>query len=169
MHRAPLKVYLRMKMRRLKNLFRDEHAAELVEFALAATMFFTLVFGVVEFSLAMYADGFVAFAAQQGTRYAMVRGSDWKTACASVSSYGCKAAASDVQNYVLSLPHPGLTLTAANITPTWLQTTAAGDACVQYSQGCQVEVQVTYSLQMSLPFYSPAISLSSTSIETIQD
>jgi Flp pilus assembly protein TadG len=156
-------------MRRLWDLVGAEDAAELPEFALATTMFFTLIFGIVEFCMAMYADGFVAFAAQQGTRYAMVRGSDWTSACASASSYGCKATASNVQNYVLSLPHPGLSLTAANITPTWLQTNAAGNACVQYSQGCQVEVQVSYTFQMSLPFYSPSISLSSTSIETIQD
>ena len=73
-------------MRRLKRLIRDEEAAELVEFALAAGIFFTLIFGIIEFCLAIYAGSFVAFAAQQGTRYAMVRGSDWTGSCASTSS-----------------------------------------------------------------------------------
>jgi Flp pilus assembly protein TadG len=156
-------------MRRFKRLFGHEHGAEIVEFALAGTFFFTLLFGIIQFCMVLYADGFVAFAAQQGTRYWMVHGSDWKSSCASATSYGCKASATNVQNYILALPHPGLSLTTSNITATALTTTATGSACVQYSQGCQVEVQVTYTFQLNLPFYSPNIPVSSTSIETIQN
>jgi Flp pilus assembly protein TadG len=156
-------------MRRVKSLVCDEDGAELVEFALAATIFFTLIFGIIEFCLVIYAGNCVAIAAQQGTRYAMVRGSDWTSSCASVSSYGCKATKLDVQNYELGLAHPGLNLTASNITVTWLTTTAAGSTCTQYSQGCQVEVKVSYPFQLNIPFFSTSITLSSTSIETIQD
>lgn len=156
-------------MRRLKSLVGGEYGAEIVEFALAGTIFFTLLFGIIQFCMVLYADGFVAFAAQQGTRYWMVRGSDWTSACASTTSYSCKASTTDVQNYVLSLPHPGLSLVASDITPTALTTTATGGSCVQYSQGCQVEVQVTYTFQLNIPFYSPNIPVTSTSIETIQD
>jgi len=145
-------------MRRVKSLVCDEDGAELVEFALSATIFFTLIFGIMEFCLVIYADNFVAIAAQQGTRYAMVRGSDWTSSCAA-----------DVQNYELSLAHPGLNLEASNITVTWLTTTAAGSACTKYSQGCQVEVTVSYPFQLNIPFFSTSIPLSSTSIATIQD
>ena len=122
--------------------------------------------------MVIYAGSFVAYAAQQGTRYAMVRGSDWTTACASASNYSCYVTQTNVsvlQNYVLSLPHPGLNLTTANISPTWLLTTASGATCVQYSQGCQVKVQVSYTFQLNIPFVPASIPLSSTSIETIQD
>jgi Flp pilus assembly protein TadG len=157
-------------MRRLKSLVGDEDAAEIVEFALAATFFFTLIFGIVEFCMVMYAGSFVAYAAQQGTRYAMVRGSDWTTGCASSPTpYGCQAAASDVKSYVMSLPHPGLNLTTDNISVPPMTTTASGAACVQYSQGCQVKVQVNYTFQMGIPFVPASIPLSSTSIETIQN
>ena len=157
-------------MRRVKSLVCDEDGAELVEFALSATIFFTLIFGIMEFCLVIYADNFVAIAAQQGTRYAMVRGSDWTSSCATTTSYGCKVTSpTDVQNYVLSLPHPGVNLVASNITVTWLTTTAAGSACTKYSQGCQVEVTVSYPFQLNIPFFSTSIPLSSTSIATIQD
>jgi Flp pilus assembly pilin Flp len=74
-------------MRSVKSLVCDEDGAEVVEFALAAMIFFTLIFGIIEFCLVIYAGNSVAIAAQQGTRYAMVRGSDWTSSCASVSSY----------------------------------------------------------------------------------
>jgi Flp pilus assembly protein TadG len=155
-------------MRRVKSLVCDEDGATLVEFALAATIFFTLIFGIIEFCLVIYASNSVAIAAQQGTRYAMVRGSDWTSSCASVSSYDCQATAADVQNYILGQAG-GPNLEASNITVTWLTTTAAGSTCTQYSQGCQVEVKVSYPFQLSIPFFSTSIALSSTSIETIQD
>lgn len=156
-------------MRRVRSLVWDEDAAEIVEFALAAAIFFMLIFGIVELCLGIYAGNFVAMAAQQGTRYAMVRGSDWNRPCPSVSSFSCSATATDVQNYVMGLTHPGITLTASNITVTWLTTTATGSACAQYSQGCQVKVTVNCPFQLNIPFFSASIPLSSSSIETIQN
>ena len=167
-------------MRRVKSLVCDEDGAELVEFALSATIFFTLIFGIMEFCLVIYADNFVAIAAQQGTRYAMVRGSDWTSSCASTSSYGCEVTASDVQNYILGLERLGLNLTASNITVTWPGTTAAGAnagcAASPHGQGCQVKVTVSYTFSLRIPFFSAtipyfsaSIPFSSTSIETIQN
>ena len=158
-------------MRRVKSLIGDEDAAELVEFAFAVMIFFTLIFGIIEFGLAMYAGNFAVYAAEQGARYAMVRGGDWTTkTCASTSSYDCEANQANVQNYVLTLPSPpGVDLTASDITATWLTKTAAGGTCVQYAQGCQVQVKVSYSFSLSIPFLSKSIPISSTAIETIQD
>jgi Flp pilus assembly protein TadG len=161
-------------MRSLKRLVCGEDATELVEFAIASMVFLTLLFGVVEFCLLIYAGNFVAFAAQHGSRYAMVRGSDWKSSCSSSSTnYDCLAADSDVKNYVLSLPHPGLSLTKDNIKPTWLNVTADGTTtCTQYAQGCQVQVVVTYNFGLTIPFIPStytSIPLTSTSIETIQN
>jgi Flp pilus assembly protein TadG len=157
-------------MRRLKSLVCEEEASELVEFAVAATIFFTLIFGIIEFCMAVYASSFVAFAAQQGTRYAMVRGADWKTACSSsTSNFGCLAAQSDIQNYILGLPHPGLGLTASNISVPPMTTTAAGTTCTAFTQGCQVKVTVSYTFRLNVPFVSGSVPISSTSIETIQD
>jgi Flp pilus assembly protein TadG len=157
-------------MRRLKRLAGDEDGAELVEFSISASILFMLIFGIIEFCLLIYSGSVVAYAAQQGARYAMVRGSDWASPCSTTLTYGCKAALGDVQNYVLSLPHPGVNLTTSNITPTWLLTNAAGVACTQYTQGCQVKVTVSYTFGLKIPFIPAAsIPLTSTSIETIQD
>lgn len=113
-------------MRRVKKRICEEDGAELVEFAAAATIFLTLIFGIIEFSLALYSDNFIAMAAQQGSRYAMVRGADWTSSCASVSSFDCQATTANVQNYILAQPHGGVNLAASNITVTWLTTTATG-------------------------------------------
>ncbi len=160
-------------MRRLKSLVRDERAAELVEFALATGIFFTLIFGIIEFGLVIYAGSFVAFATQQGARYAQVRGSDWTASCQGTGSFGCQASALNVQNYILSLPHPGISLLASNIGVTWPGTTAAGASagCSSnpYGQGCQVKVKVSYTFNLAIPVFPAAIPLSSTAIETIQN
>jgi Flp pilus assembly protein TadG len=161
-------------MRRLKSLVCGEDATELVEFAIASTVFLTFLFGIIEFCMVIYAGNFVSYAAQHGARYAMVRGSDWSSSCASVSSYACQASADNVQGYILGLPHPGMSLTTSNITPTWPGTTALGTSCGTkiYAQGCQVKVTVSYVFGLGIPFipaqYS-SIPLTSTSIETIQD
>lgn len=156
-------------MQRLKSLICDEDGAEILEFAAASTIFFALVCGILEFALVIYTGNMVAVAAQQGSRYAMVRGSDWTSACATASSYGCKATSDNVKNYVVSQLHPGINLQTSNVTVTWLTTSAAGTACSQYSQGCQVEVTVSYTFPLKVPIFSANIPLSSTSIETIQD
>ena len=150
-------------------LLRNEDGAELVEFALVSVIFFTLIFAIVEFALVLHAGNAVAMAAQQGARYAMVRGSDWTAVCSSPSSYGCQATAATVQSYVLAQPHGPINLQASNIEVTWLTTTAAGVSCTQYAQGCQVQVKVSYAFPLRLPLVSATIPLSSTVIETIQN
>ncbi len=156
-------------MRRVKSLVCDEDASQVVEFAFASMIFFTMIFAMIEFCLAMYASNFVAYAAQQGARYASVRGEDWTSTCATTSSYGCKAITQTaVQNYVIGL---GGLLTASNITANWPLTTSSGSACPngQYYQGCRVQVTVTYSFPLSIPMVNLSIPFNSTSEETIQD
>jgi|GEM_PF-6289255 Flp pilus assembly protein TadG len=159
-------------MRRLKSLVRDEDASELVEFAIASSILFAMIFGIIEFCMVMYAGNFVAYAAQQGSRYAMVLGSSWTTNCTTAGSYDCALTASNqndvVKGYILRLSHPGLNMTADNIIVN-LDAPASGGACAAFSKGCRVKVKVSYTFQMNLPFYSPNIPLSSTSEETIQN
>jgi len=156
-------------MRSIKNIVCDEDGSELVEFAFSFVILFSLVFAIIQFCLAVYAANFVAFAAQQGSRYAMVRGMDWPTACSSTVTSNCYASASDVQNYVLNLPHL-VHLQAGNITLTPLTTTSTGGACTTSKAGCRVQVKVSYTLPFNMPFF-PTASVplfTSTSIETIQ-
>ncbi|MGA9070815.1 MAG: TadE/TadG family type IV pilus assembly protein [Terracidiphilus sp.] len=165
-------------MRGLKRFVGNEDGAELLEFALAATMFTMMLFGVMQFSLGVYAANQCAIDAQLGARYAMVHGSDWANACATTTSVGCYTAAdgSGVKAYILSLPHPGPGFTGANnqIVVTPLTTTVDGVSCVAWSRGCRVEVNVKYIFGINLPIFPQGWNaLSATfkgdSIETIQD
>ncbi len=85
------KLCRKIETRSLKSLIRGEDGAELVEFTVASLILFTLLFGIIEFSVAIYAGTFTAYAAQRGARYAQVRGQTWRTSCASFSSAGCQA------------------------------------------------------------------------------
>jgi len=156
----------------VQNLFRlasDESGAELVEFALTALILMLLLTGGIQLIFAMYAYHFTSYAAQQGARFAIVRGYTWSKSTATNCStsappnftmqYDCTASATDIQNYVKSLATPGIT--ASNVTintstsHVWPGTTPDGttSACSTHanSQGCLVEVSVSYTVDF-VPF-----------------
>ena len=159
-------------MQRIRNLICDESASELIEFSLAASVFFSLIFAIIGFSFILYTYHFVVYTAEEGARYAMVRGSDWTNACSSTRTYDCQAATTNVQNYVLSLPHGVVTVVASDITVSWPGTTTSGVSCGSnaHAQGCEVQVTVAYTYSLKIPFI-PQVSfpMSSTSTQTIQN
>ena len=53
---------------------RSERAETLVEFALALTMFLTILFGTIQFGLAVWQNNLLSNLAQEGARWASVRG-----------------------------------------------------------------------------------------------
>jgi len=57
----------------LQRLFSEESGAEIVEFALCVCVWIACVFAIFYGSFALYAAHFVANAAEDGARYAMVR------------------------------------------------------------------------------------------------
>ena len=57
-------------MRRINN--NKERGASLVEFSIAATVFLTIMFGVIEFGRALWTHNALADAARKGARYAVV-------------------------------------------------------------------------------------------------
>jgi Flp pilus assembly protein TadG len=56
------------------NLLGAEDGAAMVEFALAAAVFMTILIGILEFGFAAWAKNSVAADAREGARFAMVRG-----------------------------------------------------------------------------------------------
>lgn len=103
----------RLVIRRLVRLAREERGSELVEFAMCALILMGLLVGVIQFAIAMYTYHFLSTAAQEGTRFAMVRGNTWSTyqpdTCTTSAPpnftmpYNCEVQSNDVQNYVQSL------------------------------------------------------------------
>ena len=90
-------------MRRLQRLIvRGECGQALVEFAIASVVFFMTIFGTLEFGLAIWNYNMISNLAQEGARWASVRGS---------SSTLANAASSDVQTF-LDSRSTGITVTA---------------------------------------------------------
>ena len=160
---------------------RDESGVELVEFAMTALILTVVMFGVFEFAFAIYIEHFASYAAQQGTRFAMVRGNTWSTnvgtSCSTQSPpnftlpYGCTASSADIQNYVQSLASGGISPANVTINTTssyvWPGTTPDGATCAPINaKGCLVKVTVKYSFKF-LPFLKlAALPISATS-ETV--
>lgn len=168
-------------IRRMRNRLQDETGSQLVEFAISLLLLLTLVFGVLSTSLAMYSYHFVTYAAQEGARYAIVRGAHWKTSCGTSAppsftmNYGCIAAQSDVQNYVKSIATPAISQSNVTVTAVWPGTTpncsSGCAACATTNkQGCMVRVKVSYLFVPFMPFVPKnSISFSGTSVKVIQE
>lgn len=136
----------------------EERGDSLVEFSLSISMLLMVVFGVIDCSRALYTYHFVSYAAQQGARYAMVRGGDWLSSCASATSYACQASTANIRSYVQSQAPLGITASSITVTPSWPQQTVNGSgtgcntAATQADQGCLVKVQVSYTFRFMLPY-----------------
>lgn len=155
---------LRASIRRL----REQEGQSLVETALSIVVMLGLIFGVILACCGVYSLHYLANAAHEATRYAIVRGGDWTTTCDGTGAAGsgysssmCQASPQDVANYVANRNFPGI-----NITP--------GDVCVEYSSsvpstastscsasstpnaaGDVVQVTITYPYSFNLPSLSP--------------
>ncbi|HMG86104.1 MAG TPA: TadE family protein [Terracidiphilus sp.] len=145
----------------------DEGSA-IVEMAVVSSLLFAVLFGIIELSLALYTYNYVSDAAREATRYAIVRGS----ACTQLTNCGVTSA--QVQSYVRSLGYPGMTSTNTTATTTWYSPssappttwTACGTPC--NAPGDAVQVKVTYSFPLSIPFVPKStLSLKSTSLMVI--
>jgi len=153
----------------------EEDGATLVEVAVSFSVLVAVLIGVMQMSLALYAYHFVSDAAREASRWAMVRG---KSCAANVSTANCSPTSglstgadnADIQTYVNGLGYPysgSLTtsttwLTASSSTPrTW---SACGTASTCKASGNLVQVSVSYSFPIAIPFWtSTTILLSSTS------
>lgn len=169
-------------IRRLLALVSKEHGAELPEFAIAASLFFMSMLGVVGFAKAVYCYHFVTWAAQEGARYAIVHGNTYSsTACSSSAppsftmKYACQASSGDVQNYVKSLTTGGILISSVAATTTWPGTTpdcssACSNCTTTNSTGCLVKVVVTYTFDFGMPYLPHSdLSITGTSEKVIQD
>lgn len=163
---------------RLRRVFRRASCTEgsaLVEMAISSVIFLSILFGIVEFSMALYTYNYVSDAAREATRYAMVRGSTSCTNTPGLSPCGTSqtgATATDISNYVKGLGFPGIDATnRTTVTTTWYTPPASGSTtwtqcttgtCNQ--PGYAVDVQVAYRFPLSIPFWrATTLNLSATS------
>ena len=151
-----------------------EDGATLVEIALASSILFTAVFGIIILSLALYTYDFVADAARIGARYAIVRGS-YCTGFTECSAGG--ATATDISNYVTGLNYPGIDPANLTVTAAWYNVNQVGGAATTVTlcsnsspTGCNVPrknavaVTVLYAYPLNIPYFgSTTLNLTSTS------
>jgi Flp pilus assembly protein TadG len=108
---------------------KGERGSYAIEFGLSFVLFFGVIVGILDVARGIYAYSFLAGAAKEGTRYAMIHG----------SSSGSKASSSDVQGVVqkwlIGMVDPG----SATVTTTWNPTNENPGSLVT------VKVQYTYS------------------------
>src|ERR1035438_2909452 len=141
-----------MDMLKQFRLAREEHGSALVEFAVTVPLLIFLLFAVLQGMFAMYLYHYTAWAAQEGARFAMVRGA---TASENVTSY-CEAQNNDIQNYVQSLGAINSSNLTINTSKTYIwpgtnpDGTTTGCAPIN-SKGCMVRVTATYSFNV-IPF-----------------
>jgi Flp pilus assembly protein TadG len=150
--------------------FQSERGDALIEFALTFIVLMLMLFGIVEFSRALYTYHFVSYAAREATRWASVNGAT----CNSDSS--CNGTApmnngpaspTDIQNYVTTyLIPPGIDSANVTTTTTWTAPTGSPPDCAttQNDPGCTIEVTVSYPFSFVAPIVSTAtVTMSSTS------
>ena len=149
---------------RWERVCRDNSGSALVEFALSSVVMVMVLFGIIECCFAFYANNYVSDAARTATRYAMVRGSS----CTGMTDCGITSA--QLQTYLRSIPYPGITPGNVTATTTWLSASTSlpttWTACASQcnAPGNAVEVQVTYTFPLSVPFWTKkTLNLSSTS------
>ena len=155
----------------LRLFWRAESGSALVEFAFCSVILLTLTFGIMASCLALYSYHFISHAAREGTRYAIVRGSNCSTNGNFTSN--CPVATSAaIQTYLRSLALPGIPSSYLTSTTVWsVDGTHWSSTPTNYnSPGDIVKVTVNYSLPVTIPFVaSRTLSMSSTAQMIIAD
>jgi hypothetical protein len=142
----------------------SDQGSSIVEIAVSLAVLMTVLFGVLQAAMMLYTYHYVAYAARQGSRYAMVRGS----ACdPSGGMDSCPSATgSQIQTHIRGLNFSGFDSSQLNVNVTWAAGPQGGacntGAC--NDPGDQVKVTATYPFNLSIPFVPAAtINMSSTS------
>jgi Flp pilus assembly protein TadG len=156
---------------------RGEEGSAILETALSIVVLFTFLFGVMETGFALYSYHFIADAAREGARYAIVRGSTaGATNCTAPGQATCRAQGGndtgDIATYVKTLGFPGINPSYMTVNSAWSQY-VHGTTCPTLgpcnSPGNQITVTVTYNFPLNLPFFPPkTFALSSTAAMIIQ-
>ena len=129
-----------------------ERGSALLEYAFAMVITFVLIFGMIDFALALYSYHFVSEAAREATRFASVRGH-----YCSPDATPCQADAGDIQDFVMGIVPAGIDPNQVTVNPGW-QNPNNLPVCNTYQHypGCAVQVEVSYRFNFLFPvnFYN---------------
>ena len=150
---------------------RQDEGSALVEMAIGAAVFMTVIFGIIQACWALYAYNYVSQAAREATRYAIVRGGTYAgNNCTAPGPATCVAqagSAGDISQYVKGLAYPGIDPNGITVTTTWpggVGSVCSGAGCVNRMPGNLVQVVVSYPYSFHIPYVPAAtFTMSSTS------
>jgi Flp pilus assembly protein TadG len=155
---------IEIRIRQLRCALTADDGATVVEAAVGLVVLLGLFVAIVQISLALYTSHFLAEAAREASRYAVVRGS---TSCSTTPNLtNCNVTADELQTWVRSFGYPGINPQQLSVSTTWPST---GSDCYPSTSPCNnpsnlVKVAVVYSFPLNIPFWKTAtINLSSTS------
>jgi Flp pilus assembly protein TadG len=151
--------------------YRDgECGAAIIEFAVAASVAFMVLFGIIQCCLALYSYNYVSDAARVATRYASVRGSS----CDKLPD--CAVTGAQLQTLLRGVSYPGINSNNLTATANWFSASpsqpttwsSCGTSTACKAPGNAVYVQVTYAFPLNIPFWQNAsLNISSASQEVI--
>jgi Flp pilus assembly protein TadG len=147
---------LPMEKGRKRVCLSGEEGQTVVESAFSLLILLMTVLGIMDLGLALYSYDFVADAAREGARYAVVHGS---------TCVGCVATQSSVETYVKSLGLGGIRSSDLTVTATWPDTSSCTPSVSPCNnRGNNVVVTVNYVFRLNIPLVpSSTLNLSSTS------
>jgi len=144
-------------LRPLARLCQAESGNASVEVAMSAGVLFLTLMGMMNMSQGVYAYHYVAEAAREGTRYAIVHGN--------VS--GSVATADTIQTYVRGLAYPGIKSSSMAVTTTWAgypSGVVCGPSTTCNNPGNMVTVKASYSFPVTIPMIATkTLTMTSTS------
>jgi len=140
-------------MIRIGKIRRGERGSTLVEFAIGATVFLTVMFAVIEFGRALWTHNALADAARRGVRYAVVHTAADSTAVKNVVVYGDPAGGSTPLVNNLSTSNVNVTYSGFGL--------SGGTATVSISNYQFQFVVPIVSTSISMPSYSTTLTAES--------
>jgi len=154
---------------------RGEEGGSLVEMAISCLILIPILFGIIQLSIGLYCYHYAADAAREASRFAIVRGANCmtnlksKAYCSPTDANGSGATPNDIGQYVkgLGYPYSGSAITTVQ----WCKSPAPWTNCSttrDNSVGNQVQVKVTYSYPLVIPYIKAnTLLIGSTSSMTI--
>ena len=127
-------------MTQWRRALRCERGGALLDTALTLPTLLILFFCFMEACLIAYAKNMITECAREGTRYAIYHGAT----CPTSSNPTCEATATQVNTYVSNLGWPNLSGGTMAVNTTYPNGSEA--------PGNYVQVQVTYSMPVTMPF-----------------
>jgi len=140
-------------MIRNRKIRRGERGSTLVEFAIGATVFLTVMFAVIEFGRALWTHNALADAARRGVRYAVVHTAADSAAVKNVVVYGDPAGGSTPLVNNLSTSNVNVTYSGFGLN--------GGTATVSISNYQFQFVVPIVSTSISMPSYSTTLTAES--------